>query len=152
MHSFVWFPVCENLAWGLPLYYKPRETRGWVSFSSSLQARRIWYLLKIEKSIFLPVATYSTEADHTQSPDLKILLCCCLCDRLFEFEGSHNRGLSAPKDVQVRTSLDLTVSMLAVTWTALAIVWYMWTRFLVTTISCLFFCIHCNCMSCKFIM
>lgn len=47
------FPVCENL----PLCHEPRQTLGPGFFSSGPPARRIWYLLKIEKTIFLPVVT-----------------------------------------------------------------------------------------------
>lgn len=50
---FIGFPVCENL----PLCGEPRQTVGPGVSSSGPPARRIWYLLKIEKTVFLPVVT-----------------------------------------------------------------------------------------------
>lgn len=98
---FVWFPLSGNLAWGLPLYYEPRGTLGWGFFSSGPQARRIWYLLKIESNIFLPVMTSLPQVIPVRRTTHSHLIwntsSACLHDLLFEFEGSQNCGLSVPK-------------------------------------------------------
>lgn len=101
------FPVCENL----PLCPEPRQTVGPGFYSSGPPVRRIWYLLKIEKTIFLPVVTSLPQViplrQTTHSHEIWSHSSRCLHNPLFEFEGLQNCGSFPAKDAQIRTLLDL---------------------------------------------